>query len=84
MSEKKLNADDMNMDMMLADALLRITALEKLLLEKGLFTKEELKATTDVLVEKITKVVMDRVASSKNLDDFISALGNTDKKELKN
>lgn len=84
MNEKKTNVADLTSDVLLADAMLRLTALEKVLIEKELITKDELKAMTDMLVEKITKVVMDRVKSSKNLDDFVASLGGDIKKEFKN
>lgn len=84
MSDKKTNVDDLTSDVLLADAMLRLTALEKVLIEKGIITKDELKTMTDILVEKITKVVMDRVKSSKNLDDFVASLGGNIKKEFKN
>lgn len=78
MSNKKSKPSDLTPDVLLADTMLRLTALERVLIEKGLVSKEELKVITDSLVEKITKVIMDRVESSKNLDEFINALGKKD------
>lgn len=82
MSDKK--PTDLTTDVLLADAMLRITALEKLLISKGLFTKEELSQVTDVLIEQISKAIMGKVNSSKNLDDFIISLTSTSKKDLDN
>lgn len=84
MTEKKNPPIDFNSDILLADALLRLTALEKLLIQKGLITKGELDDLTSILVEKVTKIVMDKVQSSKDLNEFVDSLGAEFKKELKN
>lgn len=84
MTEKKTPPVDFNSDILLADALLRVTALEKLLIQKGLITKGELDDLTAVLVEKVTKVVMDKIQSSKDLNEFVDSLGAEAKKGLKN
>lgn len=84
MSDKKINPTDLTYDNLLADTMLRVTALEKILLDKGLITTEELTAVTEVLVEKVTKVIMDKVQSAKNLDDFVESLGSNLKDKLKN
>jgi hypothetical protein len=84
MSEKKTPPVEVNMDILLADALLRVTALEKVLIQKGLITREELNEVTNSLVEKVTKLVMDRIQTSKGLDDFIASLSGGDKKSEKN
>lgn len=84
MSDKKTKPNDLTQDVLLADTMLRLTALEKVLVAKNLVTKDELKEMTDVLVERVTKVIMDKVESSKNLDDFVAALGRDVKKEFKN
>jgi hypothetical protein len=84
MSDKKLSAADLTSDVLLADAMLRLTALERVLIQKNIITKDELKAMTDILLDKITKVVMDNVKNSNNLDDFVASLGADVKKEFKN
>ena len=84
MTENKPKPSDLTSDVLLADAMLRLSALEKVLIDKGIIGKDELKAMTNILIEKVTKVIMDQVSSSKNLDDFVAALGTDLKKELKN
>jgi len=83
MTEKK-SPVEFSSDILLADTLLRLTALEKLLIQKGLITKDELNDLTAVLVENVTKVIMDKVKSSKDLNDFVSSLGGEINKEIKN
>jgi hypothetical protein len=79
MSDKKM-AD---YDALLADTMLRVAVLEKLLLDKGIFTREELSAVTQDLVDKATKIIMDKIQSSENLNDFVEGLANS-KNNLKN
>lgn len=74
MTDKKPEASELTTDLLMADALLRLTVLEKLLISKGFFTKEELSKVTESLVEQVTKVIMDKVQSSKDLGEFIESL----------
>jgi hypothetical protein len=86
MTDKKIDKQEITSDILMADAMLRITALEKLLLEKGLFTQEELTVATEEIAKRVAQVVLEKAQSSKNIKDFISKLENTakDKKDLKN
>lgn len=79
MSDKKIDPENLTSDILIADALVRLTALEKLLLQKNIITQEEYSQTVDELVEKVSKAVMARAQASKNLDDFIESLSKTSK-----
>ena len=76
--------NDYNSDVLIADIMLRVTAIEKLLIEKGVLTKEEIFATTEEIAQKVAKVILDKAKTSKNIDEFISSLENKDKKESSN
>jgi TPP-dependent pyruvate/acetoin dehydrogenase alpha subunit len=76
--------NDYNSDVLIADIMLRVTAIEKLLIEKGVLTKEEIFATTEEIAQKVAKVILDKAQTSKNIDEFISSLENKDKKESSN
>lgn len=80
MNNKKSRPDDLTAEVLLADAMLRLTVLEKILIEKGIFSKDELKSVSDKLVENITKVILEKINSSNNLDDFINLLGKSSEK----
>jgi TPP-dependent pyruvate/acetoin dehydrogenase alpha subunit len=82
-SDKKQDGSELTTDVLIADALLRLTALEKLLISKGLFSKEELSQVTEDLVKQVAKTIIDKAEASKNLDDFIASLSGI-KKEMKN
>lgn len=73
-------------DILIADIMLRVTSMEKLLIEKGVFTLEELTATTEGIAKSVAKIVLEKAQSSKSVDEFISELKGTnkDKKDLKN
>lgn len=71
-------------DMMLADVMLRITAIERLLIEKKFFTQEELIKTTEDIAKSVAKVVLEKATSAKSVEELITSLegGNKSKKDL--
>lgn len=52
--------NDMSNDIMIADILLRITTLEKLLVSKGILSQEEINTTMDDLSSKILKSILEK------------------------
>lgn len=71
-------------DILMADVMLRITAIEKLLIEKGVFTQEELTASTEEIAKRVAKVVLEKAQASKGIDEFITNLTGDTKKEPSN
>lgn len=67
-------AEDLTNDMLLADALLRISTLENLLVEKGIFTREEFNKATYIAASNIAKVILQRANVPGDLDFIISNL----------
>ena len=80
MSDKK----EITSELLITDIMLRVTALEQLLIEKNLLTKEEIIATTENIAKKVARIVLEKAQSSKDIEDFISKLEGTDKKEVQN
>ena len=75
MTDKKDNSkSELAADIMMADVMLRITAIEKLLIEKGVFTQTELANTTEEIAKRVAKVVLEKAQASKNLEEFVSDL----------
>lgn len=75
MSEKKSDSkQELTNDVLMADVMLRVTAIEKLLIEKGIFTQEELTQTTEEIAKRIAKVVLEKAQASKSVDEFIANL----------
>jgi TPP-dependent pyruvate/acetoin dehydrogenase alpha subunit len=81
MSDKKT---ELTTDVLLADVMLRVTAMEKLLIEKGVFTQEELALATDEIAQRVSKMVLEKAKSSKDIEEFISKLETDGKKTFNN
>jgi TPP-dependent pyruvate/acetoin dehydrogenase alpha subunit len=81
MTEKKPDSkQELTNDVLIADVMLRITAIEKLLIEKGVFTQDELTATTEEIAKRVAKVVLEKAQASKSVDEFIANLEANGKK----
>jgi len=75
----------MTNDMFIADIMLRLTAIEKLLIQKGIFTIEELSTTTEEIAKGVAKTVLEKLQTSKDIETFLADLtDNKEKKEVKN
>lgn len=83
MTDEKSKKQSISNDIFIADIMLRLTAIEKLLISKGVFTVEELTATTDEIAKNVTKVVLEKAKNSKDLEEFINDF-NVKDKEFKN
>lgn len=88
MSEKKPDSkQELTNDVLMADVMLRVTAIEKLLIEKGVFTQEELSASTEEIAKRVAKIVLEKAQASKSVEEFVAnleaAAGKT-KKDLDN
>ena len=81
MTDKKDPKKELTSDFLIADVMLRITSLEKLLLEKGVFTQEELSLTTDEIARKVAKVVLEKAQASKNLEELVTDLQKVEEKK---
>ena len=71
---------ELSNDVLMADVMLRITAMEKLLIEKGVFTQEELSAATEEIAKRVAKVVLEKAQATKSIDEFVASLGGDTKK----
>jgi len=81
MTDKKV---DFTNDVIMADLMLRLTAMESLLLDKGLFTKEEMLKVVDEIATKASNMVMQKAIESKNVEDFVANLSKPIKDDSKN
>jgi len=86
MTDKKDGKNELTSDIMMADIMLRVTAMEKLLIDKGILNQAELAATNDEIAKKVAKVVLERAQASKNLEEFVADLEKSAKedKDFKN
>lgn len=84
MSEKKSDSkQELTNDVLMADVMLRVTAIEKLLIEKGVFTQEELNKTTEDIAQRVAKVVLEKAQASKSVEEFVAKLEETANKGKK-
>lgn len=77
MSDKK---QEITADVLIADVMLRITAIEKLLLDKNIISKEELIKCTEEIASKISQVLLEKVKAAKDTAELMSNLANNEKK----
>ena len=70
MSDKK--TDELTNDVLLADALLRLKTLETILVNKGIFTREEFQTEMEGMTKVIAKFILERAKVPGDLDKIIS------------
>lgn len=81
----KPNKTEITNDVLIADTMLRVAAVEKLLIEKGVITQEELSVATEEIAKRVAKIVLEKAQSSKTIEEFISSLETKKSKtDLKN
>ena len=55
-------------DVLIADTLLRVKAMENILVSKNIFTREEFQAELQQVTEIITKAIMEKANAAANTD----------------
>ena len=71
---------EMTIEVLLADAMLRLATLERILIDKGILTKEELLQISEEIAQKVSKVVLEKAQAAQNLNEET----NIEDKSLKN
>jgi len=66
-------------DVIMSDIMLRLASMEKLLIDKNFFTKEEMMKTADEIAEKATKVILEKAKNASTIGEFIVDLEKTAK-----
>lgn len=61
-------------EVLLADLMLRLNTLEKILIEKKIINQEEYIQELDALAKNVAQVVLDKANVSKDLGEFIDNL----------
>ena len=70
----KKEAELLSNELLVADALLRLKAVENLLIAKGVFTRDEFDAELEVITKQIAKSLLEKANVSGNLDELINSL----------
>jgi hypothetical protein len=63
---------DSTNDILVADAILRLQAMQNIFVRKGLFTNEELKAEINVVSSAIMKSILEKAHVQGDLDQLVS------------
>lgn len=66
--------EDVSDSMLLADALLRVKAMENLLISKGLFTREELAKEMEDITITIAKKLLEKANVTGDLDQILQEI----------
>jgi rfaE bifunctional protein kinase chain/domain len=76
----KKEADEITNDMLIADALLRLKAIENILIAKGIFTMEEYSQEMEIIAKQIAKSLLQKAQIPGDLDELIKSLQAESKK----
>lgn len=74
----KKEAEAVSNELMVADALLRLRAVENLLIAKGIFTKDEYLKEMESVTRQIARTLLENANVSGNLDELINSLKPTE------
>lgn len=72
--DKKDLPPEYNTDLYLADILLRLTVLEKMLFDKNILNKEEYAKELEAIAAKASKEILKTVDRSKDIQEFLDNL----------
>lgn len=67
-------AENLTNDVLLADALLRLTTLENLLVAKGIFSREEFNKATNEAASNLARVILQRANVPGDIDALVRNL----------
>jgi len=70
----KKAAEELSNDLLIADALLRLKALENILITKGVLTREEFSSEMDVIAKQIAKNLLAKANVKGDLDELIKSI----------
>lgn len=70
----KKQAEELSNDVLIADALLRLSTLENLLVNKGIFTREEFDRATAEAASNLAKVILQRANVPGDIDALVRNL----------
>lgn len=77
----KKEANEISNDMLIADVLLRLKAMENILVAKGIFTTEEFTQEMESIARQIAKSLLQKAKVPGDLDELIKSLQTESKKK---
>lgn len=70
----KKESEELTNSLLIADTLLRLRTIEKLLISKGVFTQEEFNQEMDTLAKQIAKSILEKANVKGDIDEMIKSL----------
>lgn len=80
----KKQSDELSNELLIADTLLRVKAIEAILISKGICTQEELINEMNLLAQQIAKSILQKAKMPGNIDELIKSLQDVNKKDPNN
>jgi hypothetical protein len=78
-------AEELTNDVLIADALLQLKAMQDLLITKGVFTQEEFVVAMEAISRKIAKSILQKAQVQGNIDEIIDSINSpSGKKKVEN
>lgn len=74
MSNKDLENKEFANDVLIADIMLRLAALEKVLIDKNIVSQAELISIIEDMARKVSKIVLEKTQASKTIEELVSNL----------
>lgn len=68
------NKENIDVDILIADLMIRISTVEKLLISKNIISQEEYSSELESLAKSVSEMVLKTAEKSSNLDDFIKKM----------
>jgi len=76
----KKDKDELSNSLLIADALLRLKAIENILVAKGLITNDEFQQEMDKIAKQIAKSILEKANVKGDIDELINSLKSVPKK----
>lgn len=68
------NKENIDIDILIADLMIRISTVEKLLISKNIISQEEYSSELESLAKSVSEMVLKTAEKSSNLEDFIKQM----------
>lgn len=68
------NKENIDVDILIADLMIRISTVEKLLISKNIISQEEYSSELESLAKSVSEMVLKTAEKSSNLEDFIKQM----------
>jgi len=80
----KKHSEQITSEVLIADILLRLTTLERLLISKGILSDEEFKSKMNEIAAQIAKTIIQKSNIQGDLDKIVEDLQGNTNKNIKN